>query len=143
WSKIIALMVVALCYQYLEDVGNAFLMSIFQLNAGGQFTQGSYGLEVLIAIYATYLVPVAGMYVTYIWIRGSFPQHGRGLLYFFLLVGVHGQLLGIFQIATSQGNIFYRILYYGSFWWELLIVAFTIVFFIERMVRNQKFLSNA
>lgn len=136
WSKMITLMLVVLCYQYLENVIHTFLLSIFQLNAGGQLTQGPYGLDVLIAIYATYLVPVTGMYLTYIWIRESFPQHGKGLLYFLLLVGVHGQFIGIFQIATSQGNIFYRILYYGSFWWELLIVAFTIVFFIERRNKN-------
>lgn len=138
WSKIIALIMVALCYQYLEYVIHTFLMSFFQLNAGGQFTQGSYGLEVLIAIYTTYLLPVTGMYVAYLWIRESFPQYGRGLLYFLLLVGVHGQLLGIFQIATSQGNILYRVLYYGSFWWELLIVALTIIFLIERREGNQK-----
>src|SRR5262249_34682954 len=58
WSKIIALVMVTLCHHYLEDVMHTFLMSILQLNAGGQFTQGPYGLEVLIAIYATYLVPL-------------------------------------------------------------------------------------
>jgi len=137
WWSVIVLMVTALGYQYIPDLVHSILMAIISLDSGGQSTQGPYGISVLVAIYTTYLLPVAGMYIAYLWIRESLPQQGRSLLYFILLVGVHGQLLGIFQIATSQGNIFYRILYYGSFWWELLIVAYSIVFFVERKLYSQ------
>lgn len=137
WMSIITLMLAALAYQYLPDLVYSTLMTFIHLDQGGQFTQGSYGASVLIAIYVTYLLPVTGMYIAYIWTRESFPAYGRGVLYFFLLVGVHGQLLGIFQIATSQGNILYRILYYGSFWWELLIAAYTIAFFMEKRLSIQ------
>jgi hypothetical protein len=140
WMSSIALMLATLAYQYLPDLAYSTLMTFIHLDKGGQFTQGPYSVTVLIAIYVTYLLPVTGMYIAYIWTRESFPRYGRGVLYFFLLVGVHGQLLGIFQITTSQGNNFYRILYYGSFWWELLIAAYTITFFIEKRRSIQRLL---
>lgn len=132
WKYVIAFLLAVLGYQFIENLMHSALFTLFPLDPGGHFTQGAYDFGVQIAIYLTYLVPVAGMYIAYLWIRESFPQRGRGLLYFLLLVGVHGQFLGIFQIATSQGNMLNRILYYGSFWWELLVVAYTIVFFVER-----------
>jgi len=141
WKYVIAFVLVVFEYQYIESMIHAVLMSFFHLSPGGHFTQGPYDLSILISIYSTYLIPVTGMFITYLWIRQSFPKQAsiRGLLFFILLVGVHGQLHGIFQIATSQGHILYRILYYGSFWWELLIVAFTIVFFVENSQAVKKF----
>ncbi len=131
WKYIILFVLVFLSYQYVETFAHSTITALFPLKPGG-ITLGDYGFIVTIFIFATYLIPVASMCIAYLWSRKSFPKRGRGFLYFLLLVGVHGQLIGFFQMATSQGNLFYRILYYGSFLWELLIVTYTIVFLVER-----------
>jgi len=134
WKYPFAFILVLLEYQYLETAIYSILKTFIHLNPGGNYTQGSYETGIIIASYLTYLLPVTGMFITWLLTRKSFPTGFgiKGILFFLLLVGVHGQLLGVLQIATSEGNILYRILYFGSFWWELLIVAYTIVFFVER-----------
>ncbi len=129
-------------YQYLPSLSHSFLIHLLTLSRGGYLSPGTtYGRIIQISSFITFLLPVAGMYVAYILIRDSLPKNNRGLWYFLLLVCITGELKVFLEIITSEGNIFYRILYYGSFWWELIVISYLIVFFIERKKRVSRWQS--
>ena len=80
-----------------------------------------YGLNVLIPAYITYLEPTIASFVLFHLMKEKlimFNTLTKGLILGAIITLLHAGLYSVIQIIYSEGNILYRIFYYGQFLWE-------------------------
>jgi|GEM_PF-4659685 len=91
----------------------------------------SYRPEILIPAYITYFEPTVAAFIVFYLIKdqfSSFKPLTQGFILAGLIFALHAGLYSIVQVIFSQGNIFYRLFYYGQFLWEYLILAILTVY---------------
>lgn len=85
-----------------------------------------YGLNVLIPAYITYLEPTIASFVLLNLIKEKLVMFNtliKGLILGAIITSLHAGLYSIIQITHSEGNLFYRVFYYGQFLWEYFILG--------------------
>lgn len=85
-----------------------------------------YDLNILIPAYITYLEPAVASFVLFYLIKDQLKVSSffkKGLIWAGVIMLFHGGIYSLFQIIFSQGNIFYRLFYYGQFLWEYLVLG--------------------
>jgi len=85
-----------------------------------------YGMGVMIPAYITFIEPTIACFILFHLIKnniGNFNTLSKGLIIAGLLILIHGGIYSLVQIACSEGNIFYRVFYYGQFLWEYLALG--------------------
>lgn len=94
-----------------------------------------YGMDVMIPAYITFLEPTIACFILFYLIKNkllAFNTLSKGLILSGLLILLHGGVYSLVQILCSEGNIFYRIFYYGQFLWEYValgvLTAYSFVF---------------
>lgn len=83
--------------------------------------QPPYGLNILIPSYLTHLEPTIAAFIVFYLIKNKlsvFNTLAKGLILGGIIAIIHAGLYSIIQIVYSEGNLLYRILYYGQFLWE-------------------------
>ncbi len=84
-------------------------------------SQLPYGVDILIPAYITYIEPTVASFIVFYLVKDQLPTRNatiQGLLLGGIIIIVHAGIYSVLQIACSEGNIFYRIFYYGQFLWE-------------------------
>lgn len=85
-----------------------------------------YGMNIMIPAYITFLEPTIACFILFYLIKeklSAFSTLSKGLIMGGLLILLHGGIYSVVQVAASEGNIFYRIFYYGQFLWEYLVLG--------------------
>lgn len=85
-----------------------------------------YGMDVMIPAYITFLEPTIACFILFHLIKNNIDNYtilSKGLILGGLLILIHGGIYSLVQIVCSEGNIFYRIFYYGQFLWEYLVLG--------------------
>jgi len=80
-----------------------------------------YGMDVMLPAYITFLEPTIASFIVFYLIKNkltAFNTFTKGLIMGGLIIVIHGGIYSIVQIAASEGNIPYRVFYYGQFLWE-------------------------
>lgn len=85
-----------------------------------------YGIDIMLPAYITFLEPTIASFIVFYLINDkltAFTTFTKGLIMGGLIIIIHGGIYSIVQIAASEGNIPYRIFYYGQFLWEYLVLG--------------------
>lgn len=85
-----------------------------------------YGKNVLIPAYITFIEPTIASFILFYLIKNNLSAFNtlmKGLIMGGILVLVHAGIYSIVQIVFSEGNIFYRVFYYGQFLWEYITLG--------------------
>lgn len=93
-----------------------------------------YGMDILIPAYITFIEPVIAVFIVYCLIREHFSAYStliKGLMMGILIIILHAGVYSVLQIASSEGNILYRIFYYGQFLWEYIALGLLTVMSID------------
>ncbi len=94
--------------------------------AASNISQVPYGINILIPAYMTYLEPTIAAFIVFYLIKNRLSVSStlaKGLILGGIIMAIHAGIYSILQIACSEGNIFYRIFYYGQFLWEYLALG--------------------
>ena len=114
---------------FIRKLTNYFLSPLLALVPQIDMTKlihPPYGMDVMIPAYITFLEPAIACFVLFYLIENklsAFNTLSKGLIMGGLLILIHGGIYSLVQIACSEGNIFYRIFYYGQFLWEYLALG--------------------
>ena len=88
--------------------------------------QSPYGMDILLPAYITFLEPTIASFFVFYLIRDkllAFTTISKGLIMGGIIIAIHAGIYSIIQIICSEGNLLYRIFYYGQFLWEYLILG--------------------
>jgi hypothetical protein len=114
---------------FIRKLANDFLSPLLALVPQIDMTKlihPPYGMDVMIPAYITFLEPTIACFVLFYLIKnnvGNFNTLSKGLIIGGLLILIHGGIYSLVQIAYSEGNILYRVFYYGQFLWEYLALG--------------------
>jgi hypothetical protein len=107
------------------------LLAYPSLAAASNISQVPYGINILIPAYITYLEPTIASFIVFYLIKNRLPVSNtlaKGLILGGIIMAIHAGIYSILQIVCSEGNIFYRIFYYGQFLWEYLVLGLLTVY---------------
>lgn len=85
-----------------------------------------YGMKVLVPAYITFLEPTIASFVLFYLIKNNLSAFNtlmKGLIMGGILIIIHARIYSMIQILFSEGNILYRVFYYGQFLWECLTLG--------------------
>jgi hypothetical protein len=83
--------------------------------------QYPYGAAILIPAYISYIGPTIASFIIYSILKDrllKFSALKNALILAALIMTMHAGMFSIVQMLYSQGNVLYRIFYYGQFLWE-------------------------
>lgn len=107
------------------------LPAIMQSTGMTELRHLPYGAEILIPAYITFIEPALASLVLLFLIKDAisgFKTATKGLIIGAILITVHGGIYSVVQIFMSEGNLLYRIFYYGQFLWEYLVLGLLTAF---------------
>ena len=94
--------------------------------------QPPYGLNILMPAYISYLEPAIASFIVFYIIKDkliSFSIFAKGIIFGAIIAAIHAGIYSIVQIVYSEGNLFYRIFYYGQFLWEYFALGMLTAYF--------------
>lgn len=100
-----------------------------------------YGLNILIPAYITFLEPTIAAFIVFSLINeklSSFNTLLKGLIMAGIIIVIHAGIFFIVQIINSEGNILYRIFYYGQILWEYLALGLLTAYSFSFMKNTNK-----
>jgi hypothetical protein len=114
---------------FLKKLVNDFvepLLSLVPQITMANFIHTPYGMNVLVPAYITFLEPTIASFILFYLIRNNLSAFNtlmKGLIMGGILIIIHAGIYSMVQIAFSEGNILYRVFYYGQFLWEYLALG--------------------
>lgn len=114
---------------FVKDITNHFLSVFFVLDPHINMTKIShppYGKNIIIPAYITFLEPATATFFLISLVKDAlakFNTFRKGLIIGGILVITHAGFFSILEIACSEGNLLYRIFYYGQFVWEYIVLG--------------------
>jgi hypothetical protein len=102
--------------------------------------QPPYGMNVLIPAYTTFIEPVLACFIIFHFLKDTLKNvtFWAQVAALFVLIS-NGSLFHFLIIFYAEGNIFYRIFYYGQFVWEHLTLALLTVYGTRFINKKHKF----
>lgn len=85
-----------------------------------------YGINILLPAYLTFIEPTIAAFIIFYLIKDQLKTQNTllmGLIMAGIIMTIHAGIYSILQILYSDGNLFYRIFYYGQFLWEYLTLG--------------------
>jgi len=85
-----------------------------------------YGWDILVPAYITFLEPTIASFMLFYLVNDALSKFNtfiKGLVIGGILIIIHGGIYSFVQIACSEGNILFRIFYYGQFLWEYIVLG--------------------
>lgn len=116
-------------FLFIKKITNYFLSPLLAFVPQIDMTKlihPPYGMNIMIPAYITFLEPTIACFILFYIIKDkllAFNTLSKGFLIGGLLILIHGGIYSLVQIVCSEGNIFYRVFYYGQFLWEYLALG--------------------
>jgi hypothetical protein len=104
-----------------------------------------YNMHILISAYITYLEPTLAAFIVFFLIKNKLQSYStlmQGLILSAIIITIHAGFASLFEIIFSQGNIVYRLFYYGQFIWEYLSLGVLTAYSINRLQNSRKLLQD-
>lgn len=140
WLNYSILILIATCIDIAIRGIIHTLLAPTTMASAQQTSPASYGPNILLAAYVTFIEPTLAAFFLYNLIKKSLIGLSMAVKTFTvwgIFCLIHAGFFFMTQILYSDGHIFYRIFYYGQFLWEYLALSFGSVYCSDRWLIPQ------
>jgi len=144
FKYIVFAILVTTLISYLQKIAQNALMPLLVYVSQFQISKPihpPYGMNIMIPEYITFIEPTIATFIMFYLIKDTlsmFSTLAKGLIIgAILIITIHGGSYSIVPILSSQGNIFYRVFYYGQFLWEYLALGILTVYSFAFLEKNR------